>query len=97
MTSLTFETPSAKCPARRFNGKPAVIQKQVGKRYVRRAGATLPVFIVQLFTKQEGLPIGYAYALGDELFIEPTPSFCRDERHDEPCPLPCPACEEECA
>ncbi len=22
--------------------------------------------------------------------------YCHDERHDEPCPLPCRACEEEC-
>ena len=22
--------------------------------------------------------------------------FCYDERHDEPCPLPCPSCEEDC-
>ena len=22
--------------------------------------------------------------------------FCHDERHDEPCPLPCDACADEC-
>lgn len=24
------------------------------------------------------------------------PSFCTDDRHDVPCPLPCSACEDEC-
>ena len=25
-----------------------------------------------------------------------TQYYCHDEKHGTPCPLPCPACEEEC-
>lgn len=65
MIYLIFETPSKRCPLRHRNGQRVRVLEQQGRRMVRRAGARIPMYLVQFMDWSEG------FALADELFIEP--------------------------
>lgn len=66
---LIFETPSKRCPGRKYNGRAVTIKEVLGRRPVKRAGGHhLQVYLVRVF---DGFGEASWLALQDELFLVP--------------------------
>lgn len=65
---IIFETPSKRCPSRRWNGREIGSLQYRGQHQTRRAG-WVPVYAAQVM--ENGFPVAWITAFGDELFLDP--------------------------